>query len=107
MNFDFSKKIKGINDDYGVNPWFFLFLYFGTSPLFLYFFYRSMKNLIENNIEAFFFNFLIDLFIFLLPFLYVLFFGRNLPKKFYFYLFLFVILLAMFSFYKLIAVIIV
>ncbi len=74
-------KYNSIPEKYGVSPVTFMVLYIGTSPLFLYFLYLVIKH--HKNTEAFLIYLMVDLVIFVLPFIYVLFFGKNFPKKFY------------------------
>lgn len=97
------KKIKikcnNLSKEHGVNPVVFTVLYIGTSPFFLYFLYLVIVN--HEHTERFLLYLIIDLLIFVLPFAYVLIFGKNFTNNFLKIFWIVLILIAIISFREL------
>jgi hypothetical protein len=71
--------MKAARENYGVNPVIFLVIYLGSGPFFYYSIFRMMRALAKrlgNEVMIWSAVFLAAT---AAPFLYVLFFGRNLP----------------------------
>jgi hypothetical protein len=76
-------QIEGIiqvaRDTYGVNPIIFLAIYLGCAPFFYYSLFRTLRALAKKLGKEVMLWSAVFLCATVAPFLYVLFFGRNLP----------------------------
>ena len=66
-------------DRYGVNPVIFLVIFLGCAPFFYYSLFRMMRAIAKKRGNEVFVWSMIFLCAVVAPFIYVLFFGRNLP----------------------------
>ncbi len=74
-----KELMRVARDTYGVNPVIFLVIYFGGLPVFYYSLFRMLRALAKKLGKEIMLWSTIFLFSSVAPFLYVLFFGRNLP----------------------------
>ena len=78
-----ASKIEGLiqvaRDDYGVNPVIFLAIYLICAPLFYYSLFRTLRALAKRLGKEVMLWSAVFLCATVAPFVYVLFFGRNLP----------------------------
>ena len=70
-------------EHYGVNPWIFGVLYFGTIPPYVYAWIRLAKSIKEKRTDKIRFWVTTVALIFILPYAYVAIAGKNLPTYFW------------------------
>jgi 4-hydroxybenzoate polyprenyltransferase len=78
---------------YGVNPWIFGVLWFGTWPPYVYAWIRLARSIKEKRAEKIRFWVTMVALIFIVPYAYVALAGKNLPPSFWVFLSIFVGLL--------------
>jgi fatty acid desaturase len=71
--------LRQARDQYGVNPVVFLVIYFGSAPFFYYSLFRMVRALAKKRGKEVLLWSTVFLCATVAPFIYVLFFGRNLP----------------------------
>jgi len=75
----FDRIMKHAIDQYGVNPAIFLVIYFMSAPFFYYSLFRVVRALAKKRGKEVLVWGMVFLCATIAPFMYVLFFGRNLP----------------------------
>jgi len=74
-----EELMQAARDNYGVNPVIFLIIYLGCAPLFYYSLFRTFRALAKKIGKEVMLWSAIFLCSTVAPFIYVLFFGRNIP----------------------------
>lgn len=93
------RKQQEIAMQYGVNPIIFLILYFGTIPPYIYAWAKLIISIKRKSKQAWTWG-IVVLGIFLLPYLYVMIWGRNLPAHVYVILVFLVVLVGLRAYLK-------
>ena len=76
---------REMGEKHSISPWIFAILYFGTIPPYGYAVYRFILS-IRKSLAEMLIWLAVVLATFALPYLYVIFFGKNLPRRFYYIL---------------------
>ena len=74
-----EKLMQIARDNYGVNPVIFLIIYLGCAPVFYYSLFRTLRALAKKRGKEVMLWSAIFMCSTVAPFIYVLFFGRNIP----------------------------
>ena len=74
-----EELMQTARDNYGVNPVIFLIIYLGCAPVFYYSLFRTLRALAKKIRKEVMLWSAIFLCSTVAPFIYVLFFGRNMP----------------------------
>lgn len=76
---EIGRLMQGARDNYGVDPIVFIVIYFASVPFFYFSIYRMVRALAKRKQQEIMVWSMVFLGATAAPFLYVLFFGRNLP----------------------------
>jgi hypothetical protein len=76
---EIGRLMQGARDNYGVDPVAFIVIYFASVPFFYFSIYRMVRALAKRKQHEILVWSMVFLGATAAPFLYVLFFGRNLP----------------------------
>ncbi|MBL7006771.1 MAG: hypothetical protein ISR78_06815 [Spirochaetia bacterium] len=91
-------KVAFINEKYGINPWVFIILSIFLTYPYYYSLYRLIRSAAARDKKQFRFWLTIFLILSVVPYIYILFWGHNLP----WYIYIIIAVLLLFGLYSLI-----